>query len=55
MIRDTEFAHNICKQVAVMGDGILMMDKGRVNAFLFNPFLEVPQKGTRRDCGWGFH
>lgn len=28
-----------------MGDGVLMMDWGRVDAFLFNPFLEVPWKG----------
>lgn len=55
MIRDAEFAHNIYKQVALMRDGILMMDWGRVNTFLFNPFLEVPQKGAERDWGWGFH
>lgn len=55
MIRDTEFAYNICKQVAFMGGGILMMDWGRVNAFLFNPFLEVPSKGAGRDWDWSFH
>lgn len=55
MIKDTEFAYNICKRVAFMGGGILMTDWGSVNAFLFNPFLEVPSKGAGRDWDWGFH
>lgn len=45
---DVEFAHSICKYVAFLGDGILVMDWRKVSAFL-KIFLMMPtreQEGT---------